>query len=92
MKRELFAALLLTMSFSSLATEPKDLAPSQRDLDRSADRAEQERGQRQFERQRERERVRSEAERRIDKIPNETRVRPIYRDRGGGVEVTIPNK
>ena len=82
--------ILLSLSMSTYGIELEDLAPTQRDLERSADRAEQERGQRELERQRERDRVRSDAERQIDKIPNKVQVRPIYRDGGGGVEIIIP--
>ncbi len=74
------------------AQELKDLAPTKDQLDSAVDRAEQERGQREFERRQERNRERSEAEHEIDKIPEQTTVRPIYGDEGVGVEVVIPNK
>ena len=93
-KVTLLCVMILAFVLSSpvTATELKDLAPTKEQIDRSIDRAEQDRGQREFEKQQERDRERSQAERDIDKIPENTTVKPIIKDGGGGVEVTIPTK
>ena len=60
------------------------------EIDRSNTRAAQQKAKRDHERRQQQNRRRSQAERRIDKIPSSTIVRPIYKDGGVGVKVIIP--
>lgn len=92
MNKTLITTLLLSIQLPVFAANAmSDLAPTQRDLDRTTDRIQQEHDQRELKWKQQKERVPSEAERRINRIPKSTTVMPTYEDGGGSIHVTIPN-
>jgi len=82
-------AFAFGFSFTAFGQELKDLGLTDKDKQRIADKAKQQADKKEFDKQQEQKREKSEAETKIDNM-QKTKVTPIIKEGGGGVNIAIP--